>query len=71
MEEPRDLPRDVALGAADEPHLAHEPLEHPIRDGAGLFEQLELALVLDRAQLLDETFPRHEVDAAAAELLGE
>ncbi len=69
--EPRDVPRDVALAPADERHLAHEPLEHPVRDRAGAPEGLELALVLDRAQLLDEPLARNEVDPAPAQLLRE
>ena len=69
--EPRDVPGHVALAAADERHLAHEPLEHPVGDLARAPERLELALVLDRAQLLDETLARHELDAALPQLLGE
>ncbi len=34
-------------------------------------ERLELALVLDRAQLLDEALTRHELDPALPQLLGE
>ena len=66
-----DVPGDVALAAADERHLAHEPLEHPVGDRAAAPERVELALVLDRAQLLDEALARHEIEAAFAQLLGE
>ena len=68
VEEPLDVPGDVALAAADEPHLAHEPLEHPVGDRARPPERVELALVLDGAQLLDEPLARHELEPALAQL---
>jgi hypothetical protein len=63
--EPRDVPGHVALGPADEPHLvtSRSNIRSVIAHGAP--ERLELALVLDRAQLLDEAPARHEVDAAS------
>src|SRR5437868_7921093 len=61
----------VTPPTTDERHLAHEPLEHPVGDRTGLPEHLELALVLDRAQLLDEPFPRQEIQPAVPQLLGE
>ena len=67
----RDVPGDVALAAADKRNLLDQPLEHPVGDRTRPAERLELALVLDRAQLLDETLPRHELDAAPTQLLRE
>src|SRR6476469_8043228 len=65
---PRDVPGHVALAAAHERHLAHEPLEHPVGDRTGAPERLELALVLDGPQLLDEPLPRHELDPGVPQL---
>src|SRR5262249_14946512 len=71
LREPPDVPGDVALAATDEPHLAHEALEHPVGDRAGAPEDLELALVLNRPQLLDDPLTRHELQAALSQLLRE
>ena len=57
--------------AADERLLAHEPLEHPVGDRARAPDRLELALVLDRPQLLDEPLPRHELEPGRRASLGE
>ena len=53
VEEPRQIPCDLALGAADELHLG-EALEDAVGDRARMAEDVELALLLDRAQRLDE-----------------
>jgi hypothetical protein len=60
----------VALGPADERHLAHKSLEHPVRDRAGPPKRVELAFVLHRPKLFDKALPRHELEPAFAQLLG-
>ena len=62
MEEPGQVPGDLALAAADEADLAGEPLEDAVGDRARPAQRVELALVLDRAQPLDEAGARHEVE---------
>ena len=57
VEELREIPGDLALGAPDERHLG-QPLEDAIRDLAGAAERVELALVLHGAELLDEAVGR-------------
>src|SRR5713101_5587544 len=73
MEELHEIPRDLALGAADERHL-DQLLEDAIRDRARLAQCVELAHVLHGAELLDDAVRRHwrrlEADAAS-ERLGE
>src|SRR5207245_3518186 len=64
VEEARQIPRHLALRAADEAD-AGEALEDPVGDLAGAAEDLELALVLDRAERLDEAAVRDEVEPAA------
>src|SRR6185312_8457463 len=64
VEELREIPGDVALGAPDERHLG-QALEDAIRDRARAPESVELALVLDCAQALDDAAGRHRLDAAA------
>ena len=68
MEEAAQVPRDVALGAADEGDLG-QALEDTVGDRAGTTERVELALVLDRAQLLDDAARRHELESALGERL--
>ena len=68
VEEPRQVPRHLALGAADERHLG-EALEDAVGDRARVAEDLELALLLHRAQRLDEARVRHELEPAALERL--
>jgi len=63
VEEPRHVPRHVALGAPDERHLG-QPLVHPVGDLAGTANRVQLTLVLDRAQLLDDAAARHELEPA-------
>ena len=68
VEEARQIPRHLALGAADEAD-AGEALEDPVGDLAGAAEDLELALVLDRAERLDEAAVRDEVEPARLQRL--
>ena len=68
--EPCDVPGDVPLAAADEPDLAHKPLEHPVRDRAGPPEGLELTVVLHGAQSLDKAGARHQLEPVFPQLLG-
>ena len=68
VEEPPQIPCDLALGSADELHLG-EALEDAVGDRARVAEDVELALLLDRAQRLDETDVRHEFEPAALECL--
>jgi len=53
VEETDEVPRHLALRAADERHLG-QPLEHAIRDLAGAAEGIELVLVLHQAHVVDE-----------------
>src|SRR5262249_9767225 len=62
-----EAPRELALGAADDVPLVGEPLERGVRDLGRLADGVELALVLDRAELLDEPVARNWLDPAGVE----
>ena len=57
-------PRHLRLGPSDERLLA-ELAVHAVRDGCGAPQGVELALLLDRAQLLDLAGRRDDVHPAA------
>jgi len=61
-------PGDLPLAATDE-RLACQRLERAVGGLAGAADQLDLALVLDRAQPLDEAVRGPELDAAVAQPL--
>ena len=68
MEELHEIPRDLALGAADERHL-DQPLEDAIRDRARAAQRVELARVLHGAQLLDDAVGRDRLERALLQQL--
>ena len=67
MEELLEAPGELALGAADDVVLVRETLERDVDDLRGAADRVELVLVLDRAQLLDESVTRNGLDPAGVE----